>query len=583
MYRTTLAIVLTLALAVTNVESCFAKDLIKSLQIETQVYQQVAGAESLISSGQYAAAREILLKAAAQDPTSYSRNVHRNLFLCYRALKQYDKAVSEAKKVLQYDPAYEIAYYDMAQAYYDADKYDQAIDALNKFLAVASTESNRKNAQQFLKEIGSYGFFRKGRTALDADKYIEAKKWLSKAAAYDPSPYSATIHSNLCYVLQQLGESGSAVEEGKRALMLDPNNAQTTYSIGMAYADMLRFDEALQWVNKYASLESDASRRERALECVKGIEDDRNQFNNPNNKKPDYLEVMRGAPKESYVRWAKKDLPIKVYIKPADGVLGYKPAFNNIVKSALDYWCHASGDKLDYKLTSNPAEAKIQVRFTKDPIDYSQDHPNVMTSGITDWQANANDEFEYAIVRVRTVDPFAPTKPVEDGECSHVITHELGHALGLGHSKFIRDLMYFRSARQQSGPTKRDSATLARLYHDYPTLSFVPKQTTPLVPSSPSAPPAFVAPPAFLPPAAPDVSNIVPPMFVPPPAVDDEKLTPPMFVPPAQQPDVAAPMFTPPGVQTKPTPAKLQPAKPATPKGKTEGVPVPFFTPPPAK
>jgi tetratricopeptide (TPR) repeat protein len=140
MYRTTLAIVLTLALAVTNVESCFAKDLIKSLQIETQVYQQVAGAESLISSGQYAAAREILLKAAAQDPTSYSRNVHRNLFLCYRALKQYDKAVSEAKKVLQYDPAYEIAYYDMAQAYYDADKYDQAIDALNKFLAVASAK-----------------------------------------------------------------------------------------------------------------------------------------------------------------------------------------------------------------------------------------------------------------------------------------------------------------------------------------------------------------------------------------------------------------------------------------------------------
>jgi tetratricopeptide (TPR) repeat protein len=581
MWRNSLAIFLTLALTLSDAPRCFAKDLIKSLAVETQVYQQTLQAEGLLAASQYAAARELLVKAAQYDPSSYSRSVHRDLSRCYKGLKQYDKAVAEAKKVLAIDPSCAAAWFDIGSAYYEAQRYDLSVDAMNKYLALSSDESDRKLAQQWIKQAGSYGFMRKGREALENDHYAEAKKWLQKATAYDPSPYSSLIHANLCYVLQQLGESGAAIEEGKRALAIEPNDTQTNYSIGMAYADMLRFDDAIIWMNKYASMEADPARRKQAMNTVAAIQDDKKQYNNPNNKKPDYLEVMRADGDQ--VRWPKQNIPLKVAIMPGSNVKGYKPAFANLVKVALDNWCQASGNRIDYKLTNDPNDADIRVVWTKDPLEVTLDHPNVQATGLTNVENDGNGVATSAIVQVRTVDPFHPDQNVEDNECAHVVLHEIGHALGVGHSKFIRDVMYFRSAPQQQALTPRDRATIARLYDGYPVVGFVPKHT-----SNPSGPTVPVAPAAFLPPEAPDDSKVVPPMFLPPP-VDDEKLTPPMFTPPPAadvEEKVQVPMFTPPPLHsgsTVPKKTTVQAKKSASSPSKPEKVVVPFFTPPPAK
>jgi hypothetical protein len=151
------------------------------------------------------------------------------------------------------------------------------------------------------------------------------------------------------------------------------------------------------------------------------------------------------------------------------------------------------------------------------------------------------------------------------------VLHEIGHALGIGHSKYIKDVMYFRSAPQQGQLTNRDKATIARLYGDYPVIGFVPKHEETPTPTVP------VAPAAFLPPAAPDDSKVVPPMFVPPPVDEDDKLKPPMFVPPpagaTTKNDVPVPMFVPPAV----TPVMSK--KPPT----GQKINVPLFVPPPAK
>jgi tetratricopeptide (TPR) repeat protein len=581
MWRNSLLIFLTLALTLSNARPCVATDLIKSVAVETQVYQLAVQGEGLLSAMQYAAARDVLLKAAAHDPTTYSRAVHRALSRCYKGLKQYDKAVAEAKKVLAIDPSYAAVWFDIGAAYYEAEKYDLSVDAMKKYLAMSTGESDRKLAQQWIKQAGSYGFMRKGRVALESDHYADAKKWLQKAAAYDPSPYTSVIHANLCYVLQQLGESGAAVEEGKRALALDPNDLQTTYSIGMAYSDMLRFDEAISWTNKYASMESDPARRKQAMAAVAAIEDDKEQYNNLNNKKADYLEVMRADGEQ--VRWPKENIPLKVAIMPGSAVKGYRPSFNNLVKIALDDWCQASGSRIDYKLINDPDAADIRVVWTKDPMEVTLDHPNVQATGLTTVEKDGKGLARSAIVRVRTVDPFHTENDVDENKCGYVVLHEIGHALGVGHSKFIRDVMYFRSARQQHALTTRDKATIVRLYDGYPVIGFVPKHV-----ATPSGPTVPVAPPAFLPPEAPDDSKVVPPMFLPPP-VDDEKLTPPMFTPPPAadvEDKVAVPMFTPPPLKTETTSGKKSPVstkKVAPPASKPEKVTVPFFTPPPAK
>lgn len=571
MWRRGLTIVLTLALMLSNAPPLSAKDLIKSVVVETQVYQDVLRAEGLIAGSQFGVARDILSKAAAQDPTTYSRAVHRDLSRCYRGLKQYDKAISEAKKALSFDPSYALLWYDIGAINYDAERYDDCINALNKFIAMTNDEGDRKLARDLIKQAGSYGYMRKGRIALDQDHYADAKKWLQKAATYDPSPYSGIVHSELCYVLRELGESGAAIEEGKRALSMGSADmqAQTTYSIAMAYSDMLRFDEAVTWMNKYLSLEPDAYRRKMAANTVAAIEDDREQYNNPNNKKADYMDVMRGSGEQVY--WPKERIPLKVAIMPGTNVKGWKASFPNLVKVAMDTWCEASGKRIDYKLTNEPDEADIRVVWTKDPLDVTLDHPNVMATGLTNVD-HVEGKMRSAVVSVRTVDPFHPDDIVDENECAHVVLHEIGHALGVGHSKFIRDVMYFRSARQQQALTPRDKATIARLYSGYPVIGFVPKQAPGAAPTVP------VAPPAFLPPEAPDDSKVMPPMFVPPPLEDNEKLMPPMFTPPPVNAQPAAvPMFTPPPVKS----ASSAPKKTAPPKNDT--VPIPLFTPPPAK
>jgi hypothetical protein len=178
-------------------------------------------------------------------------------------------------------------------------------------------------------------------------------------------------------------------------------------------------------------------------------------------------------------------------------------------------------------------------------------------------------------VQISTVDPFHPDEAEKEGECAHTVLHEFGHALGLGHSKLIKDVMYFRSDLRQKGLSNRDKATMAHLYAQYPSLQFTPKSTS-------TAPPVYLPPPSFIPPEPPDTSKLAPPMFMPPPITDDEKLTPPMFTPPpigapekkkSVTPDVAPPMFTPPPLSNS-SKVKKKPEPTSNP---------PFFTPPPAK
>jgi tetratricopeptide (TPR) repeat protein len=544
MWRTSLLIVLTLAMALSNVQPCFARELIKSLQVESAVYQLVSQAESMIAAKNFVGARDLLLRAARQDPTSYSKNVHRDLMQVYLSLNQFEGAVAEGKKVLLIDPSDDYAPYVVRHA-------------------------------------GSYGFMTKGQEALAAQKYSEAKNWFRRAAEYDPSPYTAFIHSNLCYALQKLGESNAAIEEGKRALAADPSDANAAYTIALAYGDQAMFDDALLWMRRYASMERDPGRRQQALETATTLENDKKQFLDPNNKKPDYVDVMHGSA-DDIVRWPQNKLPVKVAIASGAGVRGHKPEFNNLVKLALDNWCQASGKKLDYKLVKNAEDADILVRWTKDPLDFSLEHPNMQPCGLTHLNDDGSKNATTALVEVRTVNPFHPERPVSDSECAHVVLHEIGHALGVGHSKLIKDVMYFRAAPQQRALSSRDKATVARLYQDYPVIGFVPKHE-----DTPAAATAPVAPPAFLPPALPDDSKVSPPMFLPPAVPENEKLTPPMFVPPSAEQshknDVPVPMFLPPAVKTAPPPPKSAPSKTAPKPPNAQKINVPFFVPPAAK
>jgi hypothetical protein len=244
-------------------------------------------------------------------------------------------------------------------------------------------------------------------------------------------------------------------------------------------------------------------------------------------------------------------------VKPAPKVFGYRTSFPALLVESLKTWCAASGEKISYELVNDPDKADICVSWTRDALPADSAHPYTHPAGVTFVHGfatadgdTASELIGSADIHLLTVDAFLTDRPVNEGALASTCMHEVGHALGLvGHSTCISDVMYFRASVKQSGqPTKRDRATIAKLYESYPVVATTPASI--LTPAPPlRLPTKFAPPPAFLPPAPPDTKTLPPPMFLPPPVTKDV-LPPPLFTPPplTKAEHEAPPLFTPPPI-----------------------------------
>lgn len=555
-----------------------SQGLVKSYAIENQAYTLSAQGEELARQGNYTSALALLKQAASFDPTSYSERIHLDLAECYQKLKNYDQAIAETKAANNFNPQRTNAIYLLALIYYQAERFDLCVLALNHYIRVADP-AGRAQAQELLVRVKSYDCAKLGTAKLGAGKVREAIKYLELASTADPSANSSCVHANLCFAYRQSGQLDKAIAEGKKALQYDAKDSNVTYNLAISYQDQANFDEAISWLRRYLELESDANRRTQAEQLISEWQDDRKKLKSANNSRPDYLEILKE--KDHLWTWSSKKLPIKVFISSAKGVQGYRSAYRNYVIKALDTWCEASGKKIRYVIVKDSSDADIKVRWTDAALDSSSE--TRVSAGVTSLSQSEN-ELNEAVVNLRTTDPFTPGTFVKNGEMASTTVHEIGHALGLDHSNCIYDVMYFRAFPKQTGqPTKRDKATIALLYGNHPGVTFTPNPEA----STPDAVVVFSPPPSFAPPLPPKADKLVPPLFIPPPfnAVK-EKLTPPLFVPPLPGMDkpktISAPIptFLPPAI----LPAEINSAKRKdTTKKPTSNTPAPFFMPPPVK
>lgn len=526
---------------------------IKDYATENTVYNLNQRANSLYNSKSYAQARDLLLQASAYDPTSYSANVHSDLADCYRELKDYPAALNEAELALKFDPSFSNPYYTQALTYYDMDDFDRAVSYMRKFMQRTNDLVWKEKAQKFIAQAVVYKNLKQAAKLIDAGKYREALGRLEQAAKYDPSDFSASVHGNMAYVLERIGNPERAIKEGNKALALDPTDKETVYTIGLAYQDLGKFNDAIGWLRRYASMETDGAKQQSVNDFIRELADDRAKIDDKDNKLPDYLDQLKAA--NSVEMWKRDRLPLKVYISEGKGVRGYRPSFRNYIIRAYDTWCQASGNKLNYKIVNDPQKADIKVRWTTEPLVMHENGRDRVKQGLTYVSSDSDSYINAAPIDIETVHAFDPKRVLEDGEGASVCMHEVGHSLGLGHSTCVSDIMYFGSSTKQTGiPSSRDRATIARLYKDYPAVAFVPQSTSTVTPSQ------FLPPPAFMPPKPPSSEKLEPPLFLPPPAKSEsEKLQPPLFVPPPL-PNAGAKTDSP-----------------------TKALPIPGFIPPPPK
>jgi tetratricopeptide (TPR) repeat protein len=514
--------------------------LVKSYEVESQVYKLCLQSDSLLASGDYQQARDVLQPAISNDPTSYSSSVHSTMAKACRGLKDYDGAVREAELALKYSPGRDDALYTIALAYNDMGQFGPAINYLDKIIARSHDENFKSKARELIASISVYRDLKDASACIDRGQDSEAKRLLERAAKHDPSKVSGQIHANLAYVLRRSGNPERAIVEGEKALNFDPSIQSTMYTVGIAYQDVGRFDDAISWLKRYIAAETDDIRRRKAEEFMQELIDDKSKLNPAANAKPDYLEQSRAN--DEVHQWPKEQLPIKFYISPSKNTIGYRPVFRSFVVRALDTWFQASGKKISYVIVDDPKKADVKLKFVSDELPMQENNRSRQKAGLTVF--DTNEKLLSSKVRIRTVCGFDTSRLIEDGQCATVCMHEVGHALGLGHSTSAGDVMYFGSSSKQPGiPSVRDRATIHRIYQDYPetTVSSASKPSTSMEPVK------YLPPPMFTSPKPVDVQKVAPPVFLPPPIkTETEKLLPPLFVPPPKAQGVTPPTFLPP-------------------------------------
>ena len=170
--------------------------------------------------------------------------------------------------------------------------------------------------------------------------------------------------------------------------------------------------------------------------------------------------------------WQKTQFPLSIHVQ--DDSL--KP----IVKQAFEAWAPTLSAALGKPATisfidhSDQAAWQVSLRdwIPRSGGFHATKHASRYRSGLTRL-TSTNNHLQQMHIQVARIQPDG--RPHSTAELERIMTHELGHALGLlGHSPNPSDLM---SASQQSlgwarrvsrvsttGPSLRDRCTLSRLY-----------------------------------------------------------------------------------------------------------------------
>jgi len=193
----------------------------------------------------------------------------------------------------------------------------------------------------------------------------------------------------------------------------------------------------------------------------------------PNGREPSYIELLarsetrrriRSSGSTTYLaemletsgdstirRWENRTVaPIHVWFAPTHAA-NFQPAFTNAIKSAFGLWTSAGVPvRFDFDGDSTNAEVTVKWRIQFE----------IERTGQTDVTWDENGHIQSATVTLATFDPKG--RPMDADDIRVVATHEVGHLLGLDHSKDSTDIM-FPTAKVRD-LSDRDVRTVILLY-----------------------------------------------------------------------------------------------------------------------
>ena len=155
------------------------------------------------------------------------------------------------------------------------------------------------------------------------------------------------------------------------------------------------------------------------------------------------------------MRWTF--MPLKVYIAPMKfyAKQGQDYKYNALVKRALNEWQKATKNRVSFTVVNTLLESNVNIDWKR---------VERVALGHCYFSFDNNNRLYGAEVAIGLTDGLIHSDYGDESEVYHTILHEIGHAIGLGHSPYKTDIMYTPHQKGIHSVSKGDVLTVNWLY-----------------------------------------------------------------------------------------------------------------------